>query len=101
MSNGKTMRSPSPDDRQAHYESAEESLLKKAENSPTVMNSVTDSITTAEPPLSPLLLERSVSEFERQVEVVYKSKMIPRPKSLHLQEEMAGTKMTKRQTNPR
>lgn len=35
-------------------------------------------------PPSPLLLERSVTEFERQVEVVYIAKMIPRPTSIHM-----------------
>ena len=50
------MRTPAAGDRQAHYESADEALLTKAENNPTVMNSVTEYITTAEPPLSPLLL---------------------------------------------
>ena len=32
---------------------------------------------------SPLLLERSQQEFQRQVETVYETKMIPRPTSVH------------------
>ena len=41
-------------------------------------------------PPSPLLLERSVVEFERQVEVVYNAKMIPRPKSTHTESSSIG-----------
>ena len=39
---------------------------------------------------SPLLLERSAIEFERQVEVVYNAKMIPRPKSTHTESSSTG-----------
>ena len=53
----------------------------------------------SECPPSPLLLERSVVEFERQVEVVYNSKMIPRPKSTHTEcSSVAGSTLRKNGT---
>ena len=59
-----------------------------------------DSITDqTECPPSPLLLERSVVEFERQVEVVYNAKMIPRPKSTHTESSsVAGSTLRKNGT---
>ena len=56
-----------------------------------------DSITDqSDCPPSPLLLERSVVEFERQIEVVYNSKMIPRPKSTHTENSsVAGSTLRK------
>ena len=56
-------------------------------------------IDDSECPPSPLLLERSVVEFERQVEVVYNSKMIPRPKSTHTENSsVAGSTLRKNGT---
>jgi hypothetical protein len=51
-------------------------------------------------PPSPLLLERSVVEFERQIEVVYNSKMIPRPKSTYTEcgSSVAGSTLRKNGT---
>ena len=59
-----------------------------------------DSITDqTECPPSPLLLERSVVEFERQIEVVYNAKMIPRPKSTHTESSsVAGSTLRKNGT---
>ena len=51
---------------------------------------------SSECPPSPLLLERSVVEFERQIEVVYNAKMIPRPKSTYTESSsVAGSTLRK------
>ena len=69
-------------------------------NSPFIIAKAKDSIVDdSECPPSPLLLERSVVEFERQVEVVYNSKMIPRPKSTHTESSsIAGSTLRKNGT---
>ena len=56
-----------------------------------------DSITDpSDCPPSPLLLERSMVEFERQIQVVYNSKMIPRPTStLTENSSVAGSTLRK------
>ena len=54
---------------------------------------------SSECPPSPLLLERSVVEFERQIDVVYNAKMIPRPKSTHTENSsVAGSTLRKNGT---
>ena len=65
--------------------------------SPFIIAKARDSIINeSDCPPSPLLLERSVVEFERQVEVVYNSKMIPRPKSTHTESSsIAGSTLRK------
>ena len=69
-------------------------------DSPFIIAKAKDSIIDdSECPPSPLLLERSVVEFERQVEVVYNSKMIPRPKSTHTESSsIAGSTLRKNGT---
>ena len=74
-----------PTDESTKQLGSAESELANENQIPFMINKARNSITQyADCPPSPLLLERSQTEFERQVEVVYISKMIPRPTSIHM-----------------
>ena len=72
-------------DESTKQQGSDESYVTNEKQIPFMINKTRNSITQySDCPPSPLLLERSVTEFERQVEVVYISKMIPRPTSSHM-----------------